>query len=232
MKIKTMLVLLVLSFALQPLVGQIFVEDPDPHRFDEEMAVFVNWDNKNSVPDSAVLFVGSSSIRMWETAIFFPQLKVINRGFGGAHLSDVNFFFEKTVARYKAGIILLYAGDNDVAGQKPAQQVLRDFKTFCSKVAENQPNTPIIFIPIKPSISRWQLWPVMKEANEMIKNYCETETRLFYADTATPMLSGDGKPPVDLFIEDGLHMSEKGYNVWTKVLLPVIQQALKGTQIE
>ncbi len=217
---------LILIISLQPLFAQPFAADPDPHRFDKEIAAFQHWDKKNSVMDSVVLFVGSSSIRMWETALFFPGFRVVNRGFGGAHFSDVNYYFDKIVAPYDARVIVVYAGDNDVAGEKPAEQVLCDFKKFCAKTDKTHRGVSIIYIPIKPSLARWELWPVMQKANRMIEQHCQSEARLFYADTATPMLGENGEPMPELLLEDGLHMTGKGYRVWTEVVLPVIRRAL------
>src|SRR3990170_8119764 len=88
--------------------------DPDPLRFEPDVLAFEAWDRQNSPPRDAVLLVGSSSIRMWPTAESFPELSVINRGFGGSHASDVNHFAERIVLKYEPRTIVFYAGDNDV----------------------------------------------------------------------------------------------------------------------
>ena len=134
---------------------------PDPNRFAGEISAFEQWDNKNSFPADAVLFVGSSTIRMWQTRASFPDLPVINRGFGGSHISDINFYFKRVVSPYKPKVIVFYAGDNDIASGKSAQQVLDDFRRFVEMVRNQLPRTPIIFISIKPSESRWNFWPVL-----------------------------------------------------------------------
>lgn len=202
--------------------------DPDPHRFDEEIERFLEWDQQNSLPPNPVLFVGSSSIRLWKTAEDFPQLPVINRGFGGAHISDVLFFMEKIVLPYRPAVIVFYAGDNDIADDKSAETVLADFRQFVERVHQPLPETRIIFLPIKPSLARWNFWPEMKKANALIEAYCANDRRLFYADTATPMLAGDGKPGRELFLEDGLHLNAAGYRLWSQVLKPVLERALAG----
>lgn len=194
-------------------------ENPDPHRFDQAIQNFENWDSKNSFPEDAILFVGSSSIRMWKTQESFPDLTLINRGFGGAHISDVNFFVEKTVLKYNAPIIFFYCGDNDIAGNKSPQQVLNDYKIFVQSVFENRSDTKILFLAIKPSTSRWRFWPEMDAANQLISQYSENNEQLYFVDTATPMLEISSPPPADLFISDGLHLSEKGYQLWTEVVM-------------
>ena len=204
------------------------VADPDPNRFEKDIADFAAWDSKNAAPVDPILFVGSSSIRMWKTHESFPQLPVINRGFGGSHISDVIHFFDRVVAPYAPKLILLYAGDNDVAGHKPATQVVRDYRRFVALVRETQPQVPIIFITIKPSGSRWSLWPEMNKANQMIKALSQKDPTLFFADLGTPLLKADGTPDDGLFRDDRLHLNAKGYQVWTRALGPVIAGALKA----
>ena len=152
---------------------------------------------------------------------------MINRGFGGSHISDVNYFAGRIVLRYKPKVIAFYAGDNDVAAGKTAQRVFDDYKKFVKLLHKKLPGTRIIFIAIKPSRSRWSLWPVMNEANMMIKDFTGRDNRLLYFDSATPLLDNDGKPNEKLFLDDNLHLNSKGYEVWTKLLRPVIKEALK-----
>ncbi len=197
-------------------------DNPDPARFAKDIETFINWDRKNAVPDEAILFVGSSSIRMWKTQESFPDYPVINRGFGGSHISDVNFYMNDIVLKYKPRVIVFYAGDNDIAGGKSPQQVFEDYLSFVKTVKENLPDIRVIYIPIKPSIARWNMWPDMERTNALIKDYSQKNSFLYVADTATPMLGTDGKPKSGLFLDDGLHLNEKGYVLWTEILKPVL----------
>ena len=205
------------------LFSQTAAEDPDPHRFDKQIEAFVQWDAKNSYPEQALLFVGSSSIRLWKTRESFPEYKVINRGFGGAEISDVLFYIEETTLKYKPKVIVFYCGDNDIADKKTPQRVLDDFKSFTKKVHDKLPATRIVFLPIKPSLARWSLWPAMQQANRLIEDFCKRQPYLFYCDTAAPMLNKNGSLRKDIFIEDGLHMNEKGYALWNKTLRPLLE---------
>jgi lysophospholipase L1-like esterase len=169
------------------------------------------------------LFVGSSSIRMWQTAESFPELLVINRGFGGSHTSDVNYFAERIILKYKPGVIVFYAGDNDISADKPPQQVLDDFQELVSQVHERLPQTRIIYLPIKPSPARWPMWPKMQTVNAGVKKRSASDPRLIYADTASPMLDESGRPRPELFLADGLHLNATGYNLWTQILAPILR---------
>ena len=197
-------------------------------KWEDTIKQFEQWDSKNTFPSEAVLFVGSSSIRLWPTRECFGEFAVINRGFGGSQISDVSYFAERIVLCYEPKVIVFYAGDNDVAAGKSARRVFDDYKKFVKLVHQKLPGTRIIYIGIKPSRSRWSLWPVMNEANMMIKDFSGKDGRLFYFDSAMPLLRSDGKPNVDFFLKDQLHLNDKGYEVWTKQLRPIIEKAFKA----
>jgi len=199
-------------------------------KWEETIRQFEQWDRKNTFPSDAVLFVGSSSIRMWPTRECFEGLPVINRGFGGSQISEVNYFARRIVLCYEPKVIVFYAGDNDVAAGKDARRVFDDYKKFIKLVHSELPGIRIIYVGIKPSGSRWSLWPVMNEANMMIKDFSGKDDRLFYFDSATPLLGSDGKPNVEFFLKDQLHLNDKGYEACTKKLRPIIEKAFKATE--
>lgn len=210
--------------------GAAEVADPDPNRFSDAMEDFASWDSKNAVPDQPILFVGSSSIRMWRTHESFPDLPVINRGFGGSHISDVIHFAKRIVLPYAPQMIVFYAGDNDVAGRKSPPRILADYQRFVRLVHARLPRTPIVFITIKPSGRRWSLWSEMDQANDLIRDFSMKDERLFFADLATPLLTPEGTPDNGFFLKDQLHLNTKGYTVWTRALKPVMRQALARTK--
>ncbi|MFC1635782.1 GDSL-type esterase/lipase family protein, partial [Planctomycetota bacterium] len=220
--------LLIVLFSVIVSTAQDKPEAKDPAtRWEKTIRTFEDWDRKNTFPSDAVLFVGSSSIRMWPTRECFEEFAVINRGFGGSQISDVNYYAKRIVLCYKPKVVVFYAGDNDIAAGESDKQVFDDYKAFTKLVHQKQPNTRIIFISIKPSGSRWSLWPVMSRANMMIKNFSDTDRRLFYFDAATPLLDNEGQPNLDLFLGDKLHLNSKGYEIWTKLLRPIIKGASK-----
>jgi lysophospholipase L1-like esterase len=198
------------------------VADPDPLRFQTEIDAFARWDESNTPPAPHVLFVGSSSIRYWSTESSFPGCGTLNRGFGGAHISDVLHYYSETVAAYGPRAIVFYAGDNDVAAGKTPTRIFYDFKTFVEDVRRDLPETPIIFLAIKPSGSRWHLWENTEEANALVRTWAESQPDLEFVDVATPMLGDDGTPREDLFVGDRLHMNVEGYVLWNSILRPYL----------
>jgi len=220
---------LILGFVLAQIVTGWAKEEntSKENRWEKTIQEFEKWDAKNAWPKKLVLFAGSSSIRMWPTRECFPELPLINRGFGGSQISDVNDFLERIVIKYKPKLIVFYCGDNDINAGKSPQQVFDDYCQFVSRVHSDLPKTKIIYISIKPSGARWKLWPKMKQANEMIRMFSEKNERLYYADGAACLLTEKGVPDDDLFLKDRLHLNEKGYARWKTVLLPILQEALK-----
>lgn len=195
---------------------------PDPGRFVDAIRSFRQWDEKNSFPADAALFVGSSSIVGWKTHAAFPQWPVINRGFGGSCMTDLNHYFDDVVRPYNARVIVVYEGDNDIAGGRTPEQVLADYATFVSKVRAVQPATPIVLLAIKPSTSRWNCWPQAQTANRLIAELAARQPGVTYVDVATPLLGADGKPRDELYKSDRLHLKDEGYQIWTRTLEPVL----------
>jgi lysophospholipase L1-like esterase len=217
------------GFVLVPIAAAWALQEKEApeKRWEKTIQEFEKWDTKNAWPKKPVLFAGSSSIRMWPTRDAFPELPLINRGFGGSQISDVNYFIERIVLKYKPRLIVFYCGDNDISVGKSPEQVFADYQEFVSRVHSDLPKTKIIYISIKPSGSRWKLWPQMKQANEKIQTFSENNKRLYYADCGTCLLTEKGEPNDELFIKDRLHLNEKGYAKWKTVLLPILQEALK-----
>jgi lysophospholipase L1-like esterase len=202
------------------------VANPDPERFRSEIDAFTAWDSKNSAPEGAILFVGSSSIRLWATAEAFPGRRVINRGFGGAHCSDVLSFYDRVVTPFAPEAIVLYCGDNDVADGKPAGQVLADFDRFLGLVRARYGMVPVIWVEIKPSVARWGLWETMHAVNEGVAARRANDPMLRIARISEPMLVTGTPPASSLFADDGLHLSPAGYALWTDVVREELARAI------
>ena len=199
-----------------------------PNQWEKTIGSFEEWDSKNTFASNAVLFVGSSSIHLWATRECFPEFVVINRGFGGSQISDVNYFAHRIVLPYRPKVIVFYAGDNDIAAGKSPKRVFDDFRKFVKLIHNRLPRTRIIFISIKPSPSHWSFWPLTKEANLMVKELSEKDGRVTFADIGTVLLGHDGKPNRQLYVNDNLHLNSKGYEAWTKLLRPMIEKELKS----
>lgn len=199
-------------------------------KWEKDIQRFEEIDKKNPPKKESVLFLGSSSIRMWKLDKWFEGKAYINRGFGGSEISDSIEFMDRIVIPYKPKTIVFYAGDNDISKGKTAERVFKDYQTFVEKVHRELPNTRVLFVAIKPSISRWKLSGEMKKANDMIAKYSEKDKRLSYVDIWTPMLNEEGKPAKKWFIKDNLHLSEAGYELWTGIVKKELAQREKPSE--
>jgi len=207
----------------------LYGKDPTPRTpeiWKGAIEKFEARDARQAPPQDAVLFVGSSSIVGWDTKKWFPDLPTINRGFGGSQICDSTYYADALVIKHKPRAIVFYAGDNDIAAGKSAEQVHRDFQEFLKKVRQSLPETPVIFITIKPSIARWKLRDAMQEANRLIAGETRTDKHLTILDVWPTMLGADGQLKKEIFREDGLHMNDAGYKSWSE-LLRVKLQALE-----
>ena len=194
-----------------------------PTRWEDTIKKFKEQDIKNPPPQHAVLFVGSSSIVGWDTKKWFPDIKNINRGFGGSQINDSWYYAEDIIIPYHPKTIVFYAGDNDTADGKPPEMIFVNFKAFALKVRNALPDTKLVCISIKPSIQRWNIWPKMQQANKLISDYCAKQENMVFVDVSKVMLDSSGKPIKDIFSPDGLHMNPKGYERWTALVRPYIE---------
>ena len=196
----------------------------DPQRFEASIEAFEAQDLLSPPPEGAVVCVGSSSMRGWHATIAedLTPLTVIPRGFGGSTMFDALYYTERIVTKYKPRAVLVYEGDNDIASDVSPETILEAFHAFLASVHAALPETRIYLLAIKPSIARWQLWPQMQAANALLKATCEANPLLTYIDIASPMLDESGEPKPDIFLEDDLHMNERGYALWTTAVRPIL----------
>ncbi|MBL9124918.1 MAG: hypothetical protein JNG90_14880 [Planctomycetaceae bacterium] len=187
------------------------------------IARFEQADREQPPAAGGIVFVGSSSIRLWDLKESFPDLPVLNRGFGGSHLSDSVHFADRIVTKYRPRLVVLYAGDNDIASGKTPERVRDDFRAFVDRVHSTLPETKILFLAIKPSPARAKHAAAQATANRLIADEIAKNPRLAFVDVGTPLLDAAGKPRAELFVKDQLHLSEEGYAVWSELLRPLLQ---------
>jgi lysophospholipase L1-like esterase len=197
-------------------------EQQDP--WESDIAQFEETDKIAPPPRNAIVFIGASSIARWNLAASFPEFgpQAINRGFGGSLAADSTRYAERIVIPYQPRIVVFYAGDNDVASNHTPEQIAGDFAAFEKKVHAALPSTQIIFISIKPSTRRWPWIEQIKRANALVRSYCATHAHLAFVDIVPQMIGADGKPRKEL-LEDGLHMTPAGYQIWNDAIRPLLQ---------
>jgi len=192
-------------------------------RWEKSIQKFEAKDKEQFPEKGGIVFVGSSSMVYWKTDVDFPEFNVINRGFGGSQTKDSVEFAHRIVIPYEPRIVALYAGDNDIAAGASVEKVIADTEEFVSIVHEALPEAKIIYVAIKPSISRFGMRKKMRAINDAVIEMAKADPLLVFADIDTPMLASNGIPRAELFVGDGLHLSREGYDVWNKVMRPLLK---------
>jgi lysophospholipase L1-like esterase len=221
------MLLLVVALLLSPPVRADAVTDipardrAEPWQADIER--FAQADRAQPPARGAIVFIGSSSIRLWETpARDCPGVAVVNRGFGGSIIADSTRLADRILVPLAPRAIVFYAGDNDLAAGHTPRQVRDDFEGFVRTVRERLPRVPIAYVSIKPSPARVALLERMREANALVREYAARQHAIAYVDVMAPMLDAQGQPRPDLFGPDRLHMNRAGYALW----IPLVRAAL------
>ena len=233
-----------LAFEARPLAQQVAAAQPQqqpwptvanrevrrPETWEPDIKKFEAADTQTLPPENGIVFVGSSSIVRWDLTKYFPEFgaSAINRGFGGSVAADTVYYADRIVIPYKPRIVVYYSGDNDVESPITPEQIATAFIEFERKVHKVLPATRIVYIAIKPSLRRWAFQDKMTQANAMVKSHIGTRRDLTYLDVVRPMLGGDGKPKPELFVQDGLHMTAAGYEIWTAALKPLLSNGTRN----
>lgn len=193
--------------------------------FASDIAVFKKQDSIAFPEKGQILFVGSSSFTMWkDVQSYFPDHKILNRGFGGSSLTDLIYYADDVISKYQPKQIVIYCGENDFAASDTITTtiVFKRFTTLFEKIRKSNPDVPIAYISMKPSPSRKHLLLLFNEANLWIEAYLKRKKSTAFIDVYHFMLNPDETFVNDIFLEDQLHMNAKGYAIWQKIILPYL----------
>jgi lysophospholipase L1-like esterase len=192
--------------------------------FWNEINAFVKQDSINKPKDDVVLFVGSSSFRLWkDVKTDLNNENILNRAFGGATLLDMIFYKDKNLLNYYPSKIVMYCGENDVASSNKVdgKVVFKRFKKLYKIIRKKYPDVPLVFVSIKPSILRWSMKDRMIDANKRISRFLSHKKQTTFVNIWDAMLE-NGEPKNDIFIQDNLHMNAKGYAIWIEKLRTLV----------
>ncbi|WP_261936183.1 MULTISPECIES: GDSL-type esterase/lipase family protein [Sphingomonas] len=182
--------------------------------FSNEVEAFAKANSAGPPMRDATLFLGSSSIRLWDIAGSFTDIGTVNRGFGGATTAHVLHYYKRLLPPVPPRSVVVYVGENDLAAGTTPDAVSRDILTLLKRLRADYPRAAIVWLSLKPSPIRWTLWPKMAQVNAAIAARARAE-KFDYLDVGTALLARDGLPDASLFRPDGLHMNARGYQRWT-----------------
>ena len=198
--------------------------DPNPERFSDDFKKFARNEQSSKIQTEEItLFTGSSSIRMWESLESdFPELNLINRGFGGAHLSDVLHYYDRLFTKYRPQKIVLYCGENDLWSGKSVGRVMKDFHALWAKINIDLPATTLVYLSCKPSPKRISKWNTYQSLNLLIKNLAQRDNKLTFVDISPTLLRPNLSFYPGLWKNDDLHLNQAGYDRWTAWIRPTL----------
>jgi lysophospholipase L1-like esterase len=195
-----------------------------PSRWANELAEFQRQDDQRRPQPGGIVFVGSSSIRMWDVETLLPGYGIVNRGFGGSQMSDALEHMDRLVLVHRPRLVVLYEGDNDIAAGESPADVAKEFQEFARRLRVALPETQLVYLSIKPSLARWELYRQMQQANAAIEAYCQQDDRCRFVDVSQVMLNDQRQPRPELFLADGLHLNETGYRLWSDLVRPLLNK--------
>ncbi len=226
MRLPVFQLLAALALALAPVLRADDKAPAKPHDFakwENEIAAFEKADAQTPPAKGGIVFVGSSSIRLWKTlAQDFPQHRVLNRGFGGSEIADSVYYADRLVLPYEPRMVVLYAGGNDLNNGRPPEEVFADFKAFTARLRTKLPDAEIAYISSAGNPSRWAQVENVKALNASIEAFIKEQPHMKFIDVFHPMLGDDGLPKPEIFVADKLHMNAEGYRIWTAAVGPFL----------
>ena len=191
----------------------------DPKRFQKAVDALVQKEYNFDPNKELVVFAGSSSIRMWkDVESAYPRYNVVNNGFGGSHFSDLIYYYNELILKHRPDILFIYEGDNDVASGKKAEDIIKEARQLVNQIRKDLPKTKIIIISAKPSVARNKFKEEYMKLNGLLENLAKQTKKVEFADVWKAMVDSNGEVYTDIFVDDNLHLNQKGYKIWEEVI--------------
>lgn len=193
----------------------------DPQVWEEDISALESKTSGLYGPGEGVVFLGSSSIRLWNTLVDdMAPIGVIQHGFGGAKLNDVIYYAQRLVNAYQPRAVVIFAGTNDIhpGASKTPEVLFASYQTLVRKIRVDRPDLPIFYIAITPSTMRWSVWPIAQATNQLIEDWSAEDPNLYVIDTSHALMGSSGEPDSENYRRDGLHLSEQGYRIWREII--------------
>ncbi|MDG2396084.1 MAG: GDSL-type esterase/lipase family protein [Flavobacteriaceae bacterium] len=208
----------------------LYVSDKSEHkRFESEIQAFEELDKVKDYPKKSILFIGSSSIRLWKNLEeSMSPYNIIQRGYGGAHYRDLVFYTNRILSDHSISLIVCFVA-NDIKGSAKdgsPKEIIELYDLFVRQVRSKHPYLPIVQIEITPTSSRWKHREKIKKVNKLINDYCDKKRNMHYIKTFDFFINESKTPNDELFLSDRLHLNQKGYSIWNKIVKEKIREVL------
>jgi hypothetical protein len=235
MRCNPLLILLVLCLG-NPFAGaeEVLVEryrEASVEKWEKAIVELEALDKSEAHPEDSILFVGSSSIRRWDTiGEDVAPYAAIQRGFGGSKWSDVAVFADRLITPHRFRAVVFFVG-NDIKGEegdKAPEEVAALFSYVLARVRAHAPEAAVFYVAVTPTGKRWDAWPQIKAANTAARAVCEETDNAWFIGTESIFLDAEGQPRAELFVEDQLHQNPEGYVRWAAAIKAHLDTVLNG----
>jgi lysophospholipase L1-like esterase len=210
-----------------------YQHSPEVLAWENDIREFEKLDKSEKYAQDAILVAGSSSIRLWTTLQSdMSPYPVIQRGYGGARLSDFAVYADRIISPHPCRAIVIFIA-NDITGSeadKSPKEVAALFRYVLQTIRKTHPDTPVFWIAVTPTAARWSAWNEIQKAGSRIKDICEQNTNTFFIRTDFAFLDENRKPKTELFIDDKLHLNQKGYAIWTEIIKKELDRVIPVTK--
>lgn len=224
---KFLLTVLLIITACTPL--KTYREKPEVKAWEDDIRKFEQLDISKSYPDDAIMFAGSSSIRLWSTiGTDMEPYNVIQRGYGGAKLSDFAVYADRIIYPHPCRAIVIFIA-NDITGDKADKtpgEAARLFRQTLYIIRRKYEDIPVFWISVTPTMSRWNVWPEIQQENRMIERICGHHHNTYFINTEKYFLNSNGLPKTELFVSDKLHLNQEGYKIWAGIIKKELDKVL------
>lgn len=219
---------LLLFIACSPL--KEYRDQAEVTKWEPDILKFEELDKTEEYPDDAIMFAGSSSIRLWSTlASDMSPYPVIRRGYGGAKLSDFAVYADRIFSPHRCRALVFFVA-NDITGSasdKSPEEIRKLFSKIYRTFRKISPEAPVFYVAITPTRARWQSWPQTDRANDIMKQWCDRKKSVVFIQTDTAFLDGNGEPREELFRSDKLHLNDDGYMKWSRIIRGELDRVLQ-----
>jgi len=198
------------------------------YAFENEIRNYEKQDSISLPKKGQILFIGSSSFRIWKTfSTDLAGISAINRGFGGSTMTDALYYFDRMVVKYAPSTVVVYEGDNDLAKGKSPEELAKEYEDFSNRLKKALPKTKLVYLAVRPSLSRIAIVDKQKQFNGWLEKYCKSQKGRFFLDMHSPFYLPDGTLMPDIFVADRLHLNEKGYQIFSAKIREFILNKLR-----
>lgn len=201
-------------------------------KYQNEIQKFLDKDKMSPPKKQGIVFVGSSTFRLWKTLeADMAPLPVLNRGFGGSRTWEVTHYMDSIVLPYQPKVVVYFCGTNDAGAKHSGESIYLRFREFSTKLRQRLPNTHLIYLAMTLAPAREKYWVEMREGNRLIEQYCNASRNRTFVNSNPALHDAAGRPRIEFFVDDDLHLNSEGYRTLTGVLRPVVEQVWRDVNL-